>query len=59
MEAELDKAEDHGQHLFEFFDVAHLVAESLDISLSQLLAVHQTLDPAVERGDGGRLVGDG
>ena len=33
----------------------HLVAQSLNIRLGQLLAAHQALDPAVEGGDGGGL----
>lgn len=35
--------------------VAHLVAESLDIHLSQLLAAHQALNPPIQRRDGGGL----
>lgn len=36
-------------------DNSHLVAESLNVHLGQLLAVHQALDPAVEGSDGRRL----
>ena len=45
--------------------IAHLVAKSLHIDLSQLLATHEALDPPVECGDGsglclnGRDVGGG
>lgn len=38
---------------------AHLIAESLDVGLGQLFAVHQALDPTVECGDRGGLVLDG
>lgn len=31
----------------------NLLAQSLNVNLGQLFTVHQTLDPAVERGDGG------
>jgi len=33
----------------------NLFAQSLNINLSQLFTVHKTLDPAVERRDGGGL----
>jgi hypothetical protein len=36
-------------------DFARLVAQSLDISLGQLLALHQALDPPIQRGNGGGL----
>lgn len=36
---------------------ANLLTKPLDVCLCELFAVHQTLDPAVERGNGGRLQG--